>query len=174
MTLPPLEQTALLLDMDGTLIDIAPTPDAVVVPPGLVASLRRLGERLDGALAVVSGRPVEDVDRVLDHAPHAVAGEHGVAIRHDPGAPLQRANLPTPPEAWLLEAEALAAAWPGLDGNGVGCREKIRVLNENHAEVAQVLRDAFDDAVLMGVDEAEMRQILNNLITGLPSPKRGA
>jgi hypothetical protein len=37
-----------------------------------------------------------------------------------------------------------------------------------------VLRDVFEDAVLMGVDEAEMRQILNNLITGLPSPKRGA
>lgn len=113
MTLPPLERTALLLDMDGTLIDIAPTPDAVVVPPGLVASLRRLGERLGGALAVVSGRPVADVDRLLEHAPHAVAGEHGVTIRHDPGAPVLRGNLPIPPEAWLAEAEALVAAWPG-------------------------------------------------------------
>lgn len=113
VTLPPLERVALLLDMDGTLIDIARTPDAVVVPPGLLVSLRRLGERLDGALAVVSGRPVEDVDRLLRHIPHAVAGEHGVAIRHDPGAPVQRGNVPTPPASWLLEAEALAAAWPG-------------------------------------------------------------
>ena len=43
--------------------------------------------------------------------------------------------------------------WPGLDGNAVGCREKMRVLAENHAELAQVMQDAFEDAVLMGVDE---------------------
>ncbi len=66
------------------------------------------------------------------------------------------------------------SAWPGLDGNGVGCREKIRVLNENHAEIAQVLRDAFDDAILMGVDEAAMRDILIGMVQGLDSPKRSA
>lgn len=64
------------------------------------------------------------------------------------------------------------STWPGLDGTGVGCREKIRVLNENHAEIAQVLRDAFDDAVLMGVDEAAMRDILMGMVRGLDSPKR--
>lgn len=64
--------------------------------------------------------------------------------------------------------------WPGLDGTGVGCREKIRVLNENHAEVTEVLRDAFEDAVLMGVDEAAMRQILVDIVQGLDSPKRRA
>jgi len=62
--------------------------------------------------------------------------------------------------------------WPGLDGNGVGCREKIRVLNENHAEIAEVMRDAFDDAILMGVDEDAMREILIGLVRGLESPKR--
>jgi uncharacterized protein (UPF0335 family) len=62
--------------------------------------------------------------------------------------------------------------WPGLDGTGVGCREKIRVLNENYAEVAQVLRDAFDDAILMGVDEAAMREMLARMVTALDSPKR--
>jgi uncharacterized protein (UPF0335 family) len=62
--------------------------------------------------------------------------------------------------------------WPGLDGNSVGCREKIRVLNENHAEIAQVLRDAFDDAILMGVPEDAMREILLGMVRGLDSPKR--
>lgn len=62
--------------------------------------------------------------------------------------------------------------WPGLDGNGVGCREKIRVLTENHAELAQVLQDAFEDAVLMGVDEQGMRKILAGMVDGLESPKR--
>ena len=65
-------------------------------------------------------------------------------------------------------------AWPGLDGNAVGCREKIRVLNENHAEIAQVLRDAFEDAVLMGVPEDAMREILAGMVAGLESPKRAA
>ncbi len=62
--------------------------------------------------------------------------------------------------------------WPGADGNPVGCREKIKVLEENHREAAQVLRDAFEDAVLMGVDEAAMRRILTELVTALSSPRK--
>jgi len=63
-------------------------------------------------------------------------------------------------------------AWPGADGAPVSCREKLKVLAENHREAAQVLRDAFEDAVLMGVDEAAMRRILAELVAALPSPKR--
>ena len=63
-------------------------------------------------------------------------------------------------------------AWPGLDGNAVGCREKLKMLAENHAEVAQVLQDAFEDAILMGVEEAAMRQIMADIVAGLDSPKR--
>jgi aminopeptidase C len=62
--------------------------------------------------------------------------------------------------------------WPGADGAPVSCREKLKVLGENHREAAQVLRDAFEDAVLMGVDEAAMREILSRLVAALPSPKR--
>jgi hypothetical protein len=64
------------------------------------------------------------------------------------------------------------AQWPGLDGNAVGCREKLKVLAENYAEVAQVLQDAFEDAVLMGVEEQAMRRILADVVAGLVSPKR--
>ncbi|HEV7265994.1 MAG TPA: hypothetical protein VGN83_13905 [Falsiroseomonas sp.] len=64
--------------------------------------------------------------------------------------------------------------WPGADGNPLSCREKLKVLAENHREVAQVLRDAFEDAVLMGVDEAAMRRILADLVGALSSPKRGS
>ena len=66
------------------------------------------------------------------------------------------------------------ASWPGADGAPLACREKLKVLAENHREAAQVLRDAFEDAVLMGVDEAAMRRILADLVAALPSPKRGA
>ena len=64
------------------------------------------------------------------------------------------------------------AVWPGADGEPVSCREKLKVLAENHAEAAQMLRDAFEDAVLMGVDEAAMRRILGEMVAALPSPKR--
>ena len=64
--------------------------------------------------------------------------------------------------------------WPGADGAPVSCREKLKVLAENHQELAQVMRDAFEDAVLMGVDEAAMRRILGELVQALPSPKRRA
>jgi hypothetical protein len=66
------------------------------------------------------------------------------------------------------------AVWPGADGEPVSCREKLKVLAENHSEAAQVLRDAFEDAVLMGVDEEAMRRILLDMVSALPSPKRPA
>lgn len=66
------------------------------------------------------------------------------------------------------------AQWPGADGAPVSCREKLKMLGENHRETAQVLRDTFEDAVLMGVDEAAMRRILTDLVAALPSPKRPA
>jgi hypothetical protein len=69
---------------------------------------------------------------------------------------------------------ALPREWPGADGQPVSCREKLKVLAENHAELTQVLRDAFEDAVLMGVDEAAMRRILGEVVATLPSPKRRA
>ena len=48
----------------------------------------------------------------------------------------------------------------------------LKVLGENHEELVQVLRDAFEDAVLMGVDEAAMRRLLHGVVDALPSPRR--
>jgi len=64
------------------------------------------------------------------------------------------------------------ATWPQPDGAPVACREKLKMLAENHAELAQALQDAFEDAVLMGVDEDAMRRILIDMVAGLESPKR--
>ncbi len=68
---------------------------------------------------------------------------------------------------------AAPPVWPQPDGSPIGCREKLKVLTENHAELAQALQDAFEDAVLMGVDEAAMRRILVELASAVRSPKRG-
>ncbi len=65
------------------------------------------------------------------------------------------------------------ARWPQPDGTPVACTEKLRQLAENHEEAGQVLQDAFEDAVLMGVDEAFMREVLHALVDGLRSPTRG-
>jgi hypothetical protein len=64
--------------------------------------------------------------------------------------------------------------WPGEDGSPLSCRDKLKVLAENHQELGQMLRDTFEDAILMGVDEAAMRRILTGMIEGLDSPKRAA
>jgi len=66
----------------------------------------------------------------------------------------------------------LPAAWPGADGKPIACRDKLKVLAENHAELAKTLADVFEDAVLMGVDAAAMRRILTDMVDRLDSPKQ--
>ena len=63
--------------------------------------------------------------------------------------------------------------WPGADGYPISCLEKIKVLDENRDELAQIMRDAFEDAMLIGVDEDGMRKILTDMVAALRSPKMG-
>jgi trehalose 6-phosphate phosphatase len=71
----------LFLDVDGTLLEIAPTPDAVTVDEPLRALLRGLDRRCEGALALVSGRPIADLDELFDPLFLAAAGVHGCERR---------------------------------------------------------------------------------------------
>ncbi len=112
--LPPFTRAALLLDMDGTLLDIAPTPDQVVVPEGLPEVLHRVRAMLGDALAVVSGRPIDQLEALLGDAPFALAGEHGGALRRRPADSVERVPLPAPDPAWIEAAMDLAAAHPGV------------------------------------------------------------
>jgi trehalose 6-phosphate phosphatase len=86
MNLPPpppslLEGAALFLDFDGTLVELAETPDAIRVPPTLGAMLRQLGRQLDGRIALVSGRAIGDLERHLECSGIAVSGSHGLELR---------------------------------------------------------------------------------------------
>jgi trehalose 6-phosphate phosphatase len=112
--LPPIERAALLLDLDGTLLDIAPTPASVVVPAGLIEALLAWRAHLGGALAIISGRPIEQIDALLPGVPTAIAGEHGGVIRHRPEGPIERPFLPAPEPDWVAAAAALALAHPGV------------------------------------------------------------
>jgi trehalose 6-phosphate phosphatase len=76
-----LASIALLLDVDGTLIDIAPSPFEVHVPDELCRSLERLLERSGGALALVSGRPIRDLDKLFAPLTLPAVGGHGAEMR---------------------------------------------------------------------------------------------
>jgi trehalose 6-phosphate phosphatase len=78
---PHLNQTAILLDIDGTLLDLAPTPREVWVPPGLSKTLSRLLVRTSGALAFVSGRSLNDIDLIFAPDQFPAVGGHGAEMR---------------------------------------------------------------------------------------------
>lgn len=103
---------ALFLDFDGTLVELAATPDAVAVAPGLVAALGALHDRLGGRLAIVSGRPLAQLDALLAPLALPAAGVHGMQRRGADGV-LRCAPLP-PLAAAQACATALAARHPGL------------------------------------------------------------
>jgi trehalose 6-phosphate phosphatase len=151
-----MDRAALLLDLDGTLLDFAPTPDAVVVPPDLRDVLHALRRLLGDAVAVVTGRPVETIDKLLGDAVFAVAGEHGGAIRHAPRGKLERPPLPTPPDTWLDEAERLAAKHPGalLERKARGFALHYRAVPstgpELHDELAALVGSSDEFELLSG------------------------
>lgn len=80
-----LRETAFFFDFDGTLVELAPTPDAVFVPPAVVDSLSRLRRLTHGAVAVVSGRGIDSIDGFLGMPDLPVAGLHGAERRDASG-----------------------------------------------------------------------------------------
>lgn len=60
--------------------------------------------------------------------------------------------------------------WLRPDGVALSCREKIKVLNENLEELRQMAQDALEDAIVMGADEAQIRQTLEGLMRSLKNP----
>lgn len=94
---------ALFLDFDGTLVELAPQPDAVRPAPGLVPMLASLSQLLGGSLAIVTGRRVAVVDHFLAPLRLPVAGLHGFEMR------LEGEMAPT-----LLQVEELDGARPRL------------------------------------------------------------
>lgn len=81
-----LRECAMLFDIDGTLLDIAPAPQEVWVPPALRQTLARLQNLTGGALALVSGRPLKDIDTIFAPLQLAAIGGHGAELRPDPRA----------------------------------------------------------------------------------------
>ncbi len=84
-----LTDTAFFFDFDGTLVELAPTPDSICVPPSLIALLAALRHRSHGAVAIVSGRGIDNIDTFLNMPDLPIAGLHG-AERRDANGDTQR------------------------------------------------------------------------------------
>lgn len=116
LTRPPtdlLRGAALFLDFDGTLVDIQPLPDAVSVDARLHQLIARLADRLDGRVAIVSGRSIEQLDALFGGLTLATSGSHGAELRVAGGP----GTLPARPAAFdtvIATMQAFADANPGV------------------------------------------------------------
>ena len=90
-----LDRTAIFLDVDGTLLDLAPTPLEVSVPASLRHALGALKHRLGGAIAFISGRPIAEIDRIFAPLRLAAVGGHGAEIRYRFDTEIQRSRVAT-------------------------------------------------------------------------------
>ncbi len=104
------DRTALFLDVDGTLLDLAAAPTAVVVPRGLVECIASIERALGGALALVSGRTIADLDQLFQPLHLRASGVHGAEIRYDPLTPVivVEAAGALPARLWRSVNESLA------------------------------------------------------------------
>lgn len=140
----PANNWALFLDVDGCLLDFADTPGEVILPPGLLAMLQQLSERLHGALALVSGRTLATIDTMFAPLQLPTAGLHGLERR----STIARLAAPQAPQALAaIRSEALqfAVAWPGvlIEDKGVALG-----LHWRGAPLAAGAMRAFAEAVL--------------------------
>lgn len=110
----PDRRWALFFDLDGTLVDLAPQPDMVVMPETLIDLLQSVQHELHGALAVISGRPLGQLDALLAPWRPSAAGEHGAQCRLPSGVMAPPPGLPTVPAAWRRAADALASEIDGI------------------------------------------------------------
>lgn len=111
---PDPARIALFLDVDGTLLDFATHPESVHVEPSLPTLLASLRQRLDGALAPVSGRPLEQIDRLLGLPAGGAAGLHGAEWRGADGVVSRHAHDAAALSRLSREAAMQAAGLTGV------------------------------------------------------------
>jgi trehalose 6-phosphate phosphatase len=111
--IPDLGKCAILLDIDGTILDLAPSPRQVWVPPGLRHTLARLDELTNGALALVSGRSLNDIDVIFSPLQLAAIGGHGAELRAAAGA-VPRINAAPLSAALKRKFASITELGPGI------------------------------------------------------------
>jgi trehalose 6-phosphate phosphatase len=144
---PPLapRQDSLFLDFDGTIAAIRTRPEAVTVEPAMRAALVAAGAALSRRLAVVSGRAIDDIDRMVGLPWLALAGVHGLERRQASGE-VWRASIGAPLAAARAELAALAARQPRLliEDKGLGVAVHYREAPDLADVAEQAARAAAD------------------------------
>jgi trehalose 6-phosphate phosphatase len=133
---PHLSETAVLLDIDGTLLDLMPTPREVWVPPGLAKTLNRLYRRTGGALALVSGRSLNDIDLIFAPEQFPAVGGHGAEMRLEADSEAVAAHAPPLDKELKRRLAAIARLSPGILLEDKGYSLALHYRLAPHAEKA--------------------------------------
>jgi trehalose 6-phosphate phosphatase len=146
MTLPPPLQArahALFLDFDGTLVDFCDDPAAVHIDPPALSRLTALQGELSGALGIVSGRQIADLDRFLAPLAFAAAGVHGLERRMAPGGVTRRLAEASDLDDLRLAIRGRLAAFPclHLEDKGTALVLHYRTAPELGAAAQQIMQD---------------------------------
>ncbi len=134
---PPLldRACALFLDVDGTLLEFASRPDLVALPHGALETLGRISDRLDGAVALVSGRPLRELDALFAPLRLPAAGLHGQQFR-GVDAPDERTADDDALFTLRREASLLVERHPGIVVEDKGANLALHWRAAPEAEVA--------------------------------------
>ncbi|WOH54834.1 trehalose-phosphatase [Bradyrhizobium sp. sBnM-33] len=133
---PHLSQSAILLDIDGTLLDLMPTPREVWVPPGLAKTLNRLLVRTNGALALVSGRSLNDIDLIFAPDLFPAVGGHGAEMRIETDSEAVASHAPPMDKELKRRLAAIAKLSPGILLEDKGYSLALHYRLAPHAEKA--------------------------------------
>src|SRR5436190_15843422 len=133
---PHFDECALLLDIDGTLLDLAPPPREVWVPPDLAKTLPRLLTRTGGALALVSGRSINDIDLIFAPMQFPAIGGHGAEMRLSPENEAVSSHAPPMDRELKRRLAAIAKISPGILLEDKGYSLALHYRLAPHAEQA--------------------------------------
>lgn len=131
-----LDSCAFLLDIDGTLLDLARTPREVWVPPGLAATLHALHDRTKGALALVSGRSLNDIDLIFAPDRFPGVGGHGAEMRLSTDGEAVATHAPPMDQELKRRLAAIARLSPGILLEDKGYSLALHYRLAPHAEKA--------------------------------------
>jgi trehalose 6-phosphate phosphatase len=137
-----LTRTAILLDVDGTILDIAPTRQAVHVPVSLLHTLSQVSGQVGGALALVSGRRIDDLDHLFAPLRLPAIGGHGAEIRHSGDSATYERHAPPLDPSHKKRIEEIATRYPGvlIEDKDYSVCLHYRLAPEGELEV---IRDVF-------------------------------
>lgn len=144
-----LRGASLFLDFDGTLVDIAPTPDAIEVSEGLRALIAMLDRRLQGRVAILSGRPAADLETLIDPVRVAIGGHHGLETRAR-GTIIRSAKRPAALDLVLVDLRKLEERYPGVfvENKPLGIAVHYRRAPEAEQACREALQKAARDTAL--------------------------